>query len=227
MYIPNSTARGLVAVGALLGDHPGEQVDFGNDSGGACLAIGLLGDDSGRIPFEELVEVAELGVACDLNKLPPAADLSALAVHLQPAEILDDLIELAEVEHDVLNLRLRCRAARRNVGEQIAQCDQTYEPLLAGTGVDGDGELVEALLAHCLDGFAAGRIRGDGRDGPKAQRGDGGAVEGIVLVVLAEREAAGDVRGLRCVRRGLGEEVIGGKPVVIDKLSDVSTRYPQ
>lgn len=47
-------------------------------------------------------------------------------------------------------------------------------------------------------------------------------MESIVLVVLAEREAAGDVRGLRCVRRGLGEEVVGGEPVVIDKLSNVS-----
>lgn len=50
-------------------------------------------------------------------------------------------------------------------------------------------------------------------------------MERIVLVVLAEREAARDIRGFRCVRRGLGEEVVGGQPVIIDKLSDVSIRY--
>jgi hypothetical protein len=49
-------------------------------------------------------------------------------------------------------------------------------------------------------------------------------MEGIVLVVLAEREAAGDVCGLRCVRRGLGEEVVGGEPVIIDELSKCQRR---
>lgn len=50
-------------------------------------------------------------------------------------------------------------------------------------------------------------------------------MERIVLVGLAEREAARNVRSFRCLRRGLGEKVIGGEPVVIDELLNVSGEY--
>lgn len=207
-----------MAVDALLTYHPGKEVDLGDNSSRASFAIDLFGDNSCAVPLEELVQIAKLGIAGDLDKFPPAADLGALAFQVQPAEVLDDFVELAEVEHNVLNLRLRRCAARCNVGEQVAQCDETDEPLLASARVCGDGELVKTLLAHGLDGFAAGRVRGDGCDRLEAQRSDGGAMEGVVLVCLACGEAAGDVCGFRSLRRGLGEEVVGGEPVVVDEL---------
>lgn len=217
-----STSTPLVAVDALLGDHPGEQIDLGDNGSSPGLAVDLLSDDGSAVPLEELVQVAELGVACDLDELATAANLSALAVQVQPAEVLDDLVELAEVEHDVLDLRPGCCAAGGDVGEQVAQCDEADEALLAGVGVGGDGKLVEALLAHGLDGLAAGRVGGDGCYGPQAQRGNGGAVEGVVLVCLAERKAACDVGGLGCVGGSLGEEVVGSEPVIINELLNVS-----
>lgn len=94
----------LVTVDALLSDHPGEQVDLGDNSSRASLTVYLLSDDGGRIPLEELVQIAQLGIPCDLDELPPAADLGALTIHLQSAEVLNNLVELAEIEHDILNL---------------------------------------------------------------------------------------------------------------------------
>lgn len=82
--------------------------------------------------------------------------------------------------------------------------------------------MVEALLTHGLNGFAARGCYRDGRDGPEAERGNSCAVEGVVLVALAQRKTACDVRGFGCVRRGLGEEVVGREPVVIDELFYVS-----
>lgn len=83
----------------------------------------------------------------------------------------------------------------------------------------GNGELVEAFVAHGLDGVSAGGGGGDGGDGFKAQGADGGAVEGVVL---GGGVAPGEGRGRG--RPGLGgwrEQVIGGEPVVVDELGDV------
>lgn len=49
-------------------------------------------------------------------------------------------------------------------------------------------------------------------------------MEGVILVVLAEREAAGDICGLGGVRRGVRKKVVGGEPVVINELLRVSGR---
>jgi hypothetical protein len=46
--------------------------------------------------------------------------------------------------------------------------------------VYGNGELIEALLAHGFYGFAARGVCADGGDGFEAERSDGGAGEGVV-----------------------------------------------
>lgn len=212
----------LLAIDALLRNHPGQQINFGDDSRSLGLAVRVLGDNGGRVPLKELVQVAQLGVAGNFDKLATAAGLGALAVHLQTAKVLDDLIQLAEIEHDILDLGLWGGAARRNVREQVAQGDEANEALLSGSRVGGDGELIEALLAHRLDGFAARRGGGDGGDGLEAEGGNGCAVEGVVFVVLAEGQAAGDIGGFGSLRGSLREQVVGGQPVVVNKLAEVA-----
>lgn len=79
--------------------------------------------------------------------------------------------------------------------------------------------MVEALFAHGFDGFAAGRVGGDGGYGFEAEGGDGGALEGILL---CDGIAAGDGDGCASCVGGYGwgwwEEIVGGEPVVVDKL---------
>ena len=75
--------------------------------------------------------------------------------------------------------------------------------------------MVEALLAHGLDGFGAGGGLGDGGDGFEAERGDCGAVEGVVLDRAGAAVSGFGLGG----ERGCGrEEVVCSEPVVVDEL---------
>jgi hypothetical protein len=79
------------------------------------------------------------------------------------------------------------------------------------------GELVEALFAHGFYGFAAGRVGGDRGDGFEAQRGDGGALESIVLLCGGHATDLSAV-GVWGERRCGWEEVVCCEPVVIGEL---------
>jgi hypothetical protein len=53
---------------ALL-DHPGKQIDLGNNRDSSWLAIDPLGDNCRTVPLKELIEIAQAGVLRNLNEL--------------------------------------------------------------------------------------------------------------------------------------------------------------
>lgn len=170
-----------------------------------------LRHDSRAIPLKKPAQRAQRRVARDLDKATPSPPfLLRRGADPHVRRLRHHLAELAEVEHDVRDGRLRAGAAGRDVAQQVAEGDEADE---AHAERGGDGELVEAFVAHGFDGVGAGGRGGDRGDGFEAQGADGGAVEGIVLGEGCGRGGPG--------LGGWGEKVVGGEPVVVDELGDI------
>ena len=191
---------------------PSQQIHLRNNRNSLHRTpIHPLRHNSRAVPLEKPAQRAQRRVARDLDKAtPPPPFLLPLRRGADPhvRRLRHHLAELAEVEHDVRDGRLRAGAAGRDVAQQVAEGDEADE---ARAMRGGDGELVEAFVAHGFDGVGAGGGGGDRGDGFEAQGADGGAVEGVVL------GGGGGGPGWG----GWGEQVVGGEPVVVDELGDV------
>ena len=93
--------------------------------------------------------------------------------------IRNDLADLGEVEHDILDGGLARRATLADPAEHVAQGHKTYQPLLA-RGCE-HGQLVKGLFAHGFDGFGAEGGGLDGGDGFEAEGADCGVFEGRLV----------------------------------------------
>jgi len=177
-----------------LPNHPSKQIHLGNHPHSPNLALNPLSNNSSTIPLKELIQIRQCRLFGNLHKLPPPLltpllrILRIIAIKTQTPKVFNNLVQLAEVKHDGFDGGFGGSAAGGDVGEEVAEGDEADEAGFARGAVDADRELVEALFAHGFYGFAAGRRGGDGGDGFEAQRGDGGAVEGVGF--FARREPA-------------------------------------
>lgn len=195
----------LSAIGLAVVQHPSEQINLGHDSQRLQrTALVLLGDHGGTVPLEEAVQHAERSLQGDLHELAAGASTSGPA---ESAGVGDNLRDLGEVEHDLGDGGLAGGTAVSQATENVTQGDQTDE---AATRGGKDGQLVEALVTHDLDGGFAGEGGGHGGDGLQTESADLGASQGVSSNCgLLSLSGLGGERS---------EEVVGGEPVVVGEL---------
>lgn len=185
--------------------HPSEQIDLcHNGQRLQRTALVLLGDHSGTVPLEEAVQHAEGSIQGDLHELATGTNTSRPA---ESAGVGDNLRDLGEVEHDLGDGGLAGGAAVSQATENVTQGDQTDK---AATRGSKDGQLVEALVTHDLNGGFASEGRGHGSNGLQTESADLGASEGV-----SSNGGLLSLSGLSGERR---EEVVGGEPVVVGEL---------
>jgi hypothetical protein len=205
--------KNLGLVRLALVQHPGKEIDLGDDSQRLhSTALILLSNDSGTVPLEKAVQHAERGVHSDLNEATAAGlRLEGILTLAEITGVGDHLGDLGEVEHNLGDGALtRCPAVSQSA-KHVTQSDETHQ-LAAGGGEDG--ELIKSSVAHDLNGGLAGRAGCDGSNRLQAQSADLGIGQrvGLWLSLSCRGHFSGE----------LGEQVVGGEPIIISELELVS-----